>query len=67
MPRMGTRQLQLYMQIVLFYMTVVYLCMLHVKFAARTVAQNASASAHIVVANTTLTRLTTSEHLSLRV
>ena len=67
MPRMGTRQLQLYMQIVLFYITVVYLCMLHVKFAARTVAQNASASAHNVVANRTLTRLTTSEHASLRV
>jgi len=35
MPRAGTRQLQLYMGIVLFYLFVVYICVLHVKYSAR--------------------------------
>jgi hypothetical protein len=34
MPRRDHRQLQLYIKILLFYMTVVYFCVLHVRHAA---------------------------------
>jgi sensor histidine kinase regulating citrate/malate metabolism len=36
--RTGARQLQLYIGVLVFYMTVVYFCVLHVKYSARRVA-----------------------------
>jgi hypothetical protein len=56
--RVDSKQLQLYIKILLFYMTVVYFCMLHVQHAATHVRKsearlNARLASELRVANLT--------------